>query len=200
MRKFSTEPGSEQGPEGLENILGGIQETVGRIKSAPDSGQGVIVDASLAPPTQPSLEGSYVRSLDEAANLLLNILTPSVRDYAFELADHTLHIPRWQLLLGSLAAQHECGTLQAPSIDPSWRQVTITPKAAICAIPSCQKEFAPKRFGEKYCSPKCGNEARRLEIDQIKKRRAAEIKFQKDQQRAQLGGGGDVDQSLIINS
>jgi hypothetical protein len=129
----------------------------------------------------------YSRSLDEAATLLLSQLVPSVRDFAFELAEITLKIPRWQLVLGAVLSQFESGNLQAPSIDPSWRQVEVAVGKSTCGLEECRKGFTPKRFGEVYCSPLCGAKARKKEIDRINKMKAEELNFRKKVEAAQMG-------------
>ena len=125
------------------------------------------------PPSTPSPQGvefppaigeTYHHSLDDAATLLINILTPAVRDYLFEMADVTLKIPRWQLLLGSALAQYESGNTASPSIDPSWRNIELAMGDSTCSLPSCGKKFIPKRYGQLYCSQGCGDEARRAEM------------------------------------
>lgn len=94
-------------------------------------------------------------SLEEAANLILSNLEPAVRDFAFEIADTVLKIPRWCLLLGSLLAQYESGTLVSPSIDPAWiSEKAVRDTTRVCA--HCYREFTPKRLNQKYCSNTCG--------------------------------------------
>ena len=129
-------------------------------------------ETTLGAPPQSVIGETYNRSLDDAANTILNLLQPSLKDYAFELADVVLKIPRWQLLLGSMVAQYESGNLTAPSIDPSWRQVELLQKDSVCANPLCGKIFSPKRFGQKFCSNECGNAVRKIEIEERKKREA----------------------------
>jgi len=48
--------------------------------------------------------------------------------------------------------------------------------------------FIPKRFGQLYCSPECGNLARKGEIDRINKGKAEELKFRKKVEAAEMGG------------
>jgi len=145
-----------------DEILGNV---AGGLSKAPTQTPTPLTYAEGASP-QP-IEGSFHGSLEEAANLLLTILPTSIRDYACELADITLKIPRWQLILGSLMAQQESGNLAAPSIDPSWRQVELLIKSSICE--HCKTEFPPKRQGQKYCSNKCGDLARGEEIQKQNK-------------------------------
>ena len=112
----------------------------------------------------PVVGETYSRSLDDAATLLINLLSPSIRDYAFELADVTLKIPRWQLMLGSMLSQYESGCLTAPSIDPSWRIAEAAMSDSICQLESCGKHFTPKRFGQRFCSQECGDADRRRTV------------------------------------
>ena len=140
-----------------EEILSTVQEGLSKPPTSP-----LPSPQTLAEGAPPAIEGSFHGSLEEAANLLLTILPNSVRDYACELADITLKIPRWQLLLGALMAQQESGTLAAPSIDPSWRQVELLIHTNTCE--HCHKEFQPKRQGQKYCSNACGDAERKIEI------------------------------------
>lgn len=101
-------------------------------------------------------------NLEEAANLLLSQLTDSVREFALEVADVVLKVPRWQLVLGSLLAQYQSGTLPSPWLDPSWRKETMEMHEYICANPNCSTiKFEPKRFGQIYCSNNCAIEHRR---------------------------------------
>ena len=53
----------------------------------------------------PSSVVSVKLGLNDAADILLSKLEPSIRSYAFEVADLVLKIPRWQLVLGTLMAQ-----------------------------------------------------------------------------------------------
>lgn len=129
---------------------------------------------------------TYSGSLDDAATLLLRQLVPSVRDFAFELAEITLKIPRWQLVLGAVLAQFESGNLQAPSIDPSWRHAEIAVGLSICK--ECKKSFTPKRFGQLYCTTQCGNLARKEEIARINKQKDDELKFRRKVEAAEMGG------------
>ena len=152
-----------------EEILGTVKEGLSK---SPTGNPTPLTNAEGAPL---SIEGSFHGSLEEAANLLLSIIPTSIRDYACELADITLKIPRWQLLLGSMMAQQESGNLAAPSIDPGWRQVEMLLKQSICQY--CKKEFPPKHAGQKFCSNLCGDKARGEEItrqnkfkDEIRKR------------------------------
>ena len=131
---------------------------------------------------------TYTGSLDDAASLLLRQLTPSIRDYALELADIILKIPRWQLVLGSILCQYESGNLQAPSIDPGWRQIEVAVGTSTCRLEGCKRVFVPKRFGQLYCSPECGNLARKGEIDRINKGKAEELKFKRKVEAAEMGG------------
>jgi hypothetical protein len=117
--------------------------------------------------------------LEEAANMILNQLTPSIRNYAFEVADLVIKVPRWQLLLGCLLAQHESGSMVAPVIDPAWRQMEIVEARATCE--ECKVEFLPKKFGQRYCSNQCGNLASARRIADIK---AAQKKMDEDGVRA----------------
>src|SRR3972149_871093 len=123
-----------------EEILGTVKEGLSK---SPTGNPTPLTNAEGAPL---SIEGSFHGSLEEAANLLLTILPDSIRDYACELADITLKIPRWQLLLGSMMAQQESGNLAAPSIDPGWRQVEMLIKESICHF--CKKGFPPKHSGQ----------------------------------------------------
>lgn len=159
-----------------EEILEGVRE--GLPPTYPSSS---LSTSELSPPL---IEESYHGSLEEAANLLLSILPSSIREYAVELADITLKIPRWQLILGSLMAQNESGNLTAPSIDPAWRQIELVIQKTICGYHACKKQFTPKRFGQKYCSTKCGDLMRGEEIAKHNKEREAfrekERKLEKD--------------------
>jgi len=132
------------------------------------------------------INDTYSGSLDDAASLLLRQLVPSIRDYAFELADIILKIPRWQLILGSVLCQYESGNLQAPSIDPSWRQIEVAVGTSTCG--QCGEIFIPKRYGQLYCSPNCGNLVRKGEIDRINKMKDEELKFRKKVEAVEIGG------------
>jgi hypothetical protein len=149
-----------------EEVLDGIKERFGT--SPPSS---LPTPDGLGDPSTPIIGETYSRSLDDAATLLLNILSPAIRLYVFELSDVTLHIPRWQLLLGSLMCQYESGNLTAPSIDPAWREVEAVIGKSICGLDTCKKQFIPKRFGQKFCSQQCGDIARGMEIKQRNKER-----------------------------
>ena len=160
----------------MKRVQLATEELLSNIKSEHHLEPGSIIPLSSPGDPTPIVGETYSRSLDDSATLVLNLLTPSIRDYAFELADITLKIPRWQLLLGSMLAQYEGGALTNPSIDPSWRQAESVMSDSICQLPSCQKHFIPKRYGQKYCGTACGDEARKADIIEMKrKKREAEI-------------------------
>jgi len=143
---------------------------------------------TLGGPAETPISDTYSGSLDDAATLLLRQLVPSIRDYAFELADIVLKIPRWQLVLGAVLMQHESGTLQAPSIDPSWRQIEVAIGRSICGYAKCKKEFIPKRFGEVFCSPECGVAKKKEEIAERNRRREMEMKMRRAEEKAIFQG------------
>ena len=120
-----------------------------------------IVDEALA-----SVTGIEEGALEAAANLLLAQFTPAVRGFAEEVADIVLKIPRWQLVCGSVLAQHEGGSLPAPSIDPAWIHETSETGMRECAF--CHETFTPFKAFQRYCSNVCGNAARREERDAIR--------------------------------
>lgn len=161
-----------------EDILGSVKEGLSKAPTQPPT---PLTNAEGAPQL---IEGSFHGSLEEAANLLLSIIPTSVRDYACELADITLKIPRWQLLLGSMMAQQESGNLAAPSIDPGWRQVELLIKESICQY--CKKSFPPKHSGQKYCSNQCGDKARGEAIKAQNKMRD-EIRKREEQAEREAG-------------
>jgi hypothetical protein len=96
-------------------------------------------------------------STEAAADILLSKLEPSIRNYAIELADLVLKIPRWQLVLGSLMCQYQSGSLVAPYIDPSWQVQQIAESSAKCE--KCGEVFIPKRLKQRFCSNACGSAA-----------------------------------------
>jgi len=136
-----------------EDVLAELKESIAVTPPTPTPDP-----STLGPSPTPIIGETYSGSLDDAATLLLNILTPSIRDYVIELAEITLKIPRWQMLLGALLAQYESGTLAAPSVDPSWRQIEAVAGKNFC--PECKKEFSPKRHKQVFCSTACGDQAR----------------------------------------
>lgn len=146
---------------------------------------------NLGPESINPINDTYSGSLDDAASLLLRQLVPSIRDYAFELADITLKIPRWQLVLGAVLSQYGSGNLQAPEIDPSWRQIEVASGTSICGkdtLDGCKKSFIPKRYGEMFCSPTCGNLARKRGIAEINQRKADELKVRRMVEKAEARG------------
>jgi hypothetical protein len=134
-------------------------------------GAGVPPDQTEGSPTPPIVEERISSALDDAANLILSQLTPSIREYATELADIVLKVPRWQLVLGAVLAQYESGSLPNIALDPGWRQIEITVGDSTCQ--ECQQKFTPKRMGQKFCSNKCGSLSQRRVIDEMKKKNAA---------------------------
>jgi hypothetical protein len=147
-----------------------LAELAGKLGGKTEEGPHIPSSLDELSPPEGEIGDRLGGELEEAANLLLSQLSPAIRDYAFELADLTLHIPRWQLALGAILSQYESGTLQAPASDPGWgRAVAIRERTAICQNPSCKKIFIPKRFGEKACSPACGTVLRKAVIDAHKK-------------------------------
>ena len=109
--------------------------------------------------TDASEDGLKLVELERAANLLLEVLIPKVSEFAKEVADIVLKIPRWQLLLGSLLAQYEVGRLASPSIDPSWRSGRPLVVTKICE--HCHTQFSPVKLRQRYCSNACGTLAQR---------------------------------------
>ena len=139
----------------VEQLIQGLGKAVEEaVDAAPPS-----TPVQGASPSQYTLSGT----LEEGADLLLQQLSPAIRDYAFEVADQVLHIPRWQLVLGSMLAQYEGGNLSTPATDPSWSAETVRQSSAICAF--CLKPFQPERFKQTFCSQTCGTAARKKEIE-----------------------------------
>ena len=165
-------------------VIESLEEKMQEPSSTPDPINPPPTD--LGPEPINPISDTYSGSLDDSASLLLRQLVPSVRDYAFELADITLKIPRWQLVLGAVLCQYESGNLQAPSIDPSWRQMEVVSGTSICAY--CKKSFVPKRYGQSYCSSACGTLARKDEIDRINLQKAKELEFRKKVEAAEMRG------------
>ena len=163
-----------------EEILGTVKGGLSKVP-APSPQTTPINQTEGAPPP---IEGSFHGSLEEAANLLMTVLPTSIKDYACELADIVLKIPRWQLLLGSLMAQQESGSLTAPSLDPGWRQVELLIQKSTC--PQCNQSFTPDHFGQLYCTNKCGNLARKVQID---KDNALKAKIREAEQKAMKAAG-----------
>ena len=118
-------------------------------------GEGVTSGSIIDSPTPLNdvRELSLNDRLEEAANLLLEQFQPSVKLFAMEVADIVLKIPRWQLLVGSMLAQHESGCLPAPSIDPSWAHERTDNKRT-CKF--CGQEFSPFKPFQDYCTNSCG--------------------------------------------
>ena len=97
----------------------------------------------------------FTAELEAATNLLMGQIMPELREFFNEVADVVLHVPRWQLMVGSVLAQHMNGSLPSPFIDPSWSNgVTLVFKKITCA--ECGEVFDPKRLGQTYCSNACG--------------------------------------------
>jgi hypothetical protein len=167
----------------MKRVQLATEELLSNIKSDHNLKPSPITPLSQSGGNSPILGESYSRSLDDAATVLINILSPSIRDYAIELADITLKIPRWQLLLGSMVAQYESGSLTAPTIDPSWRQAEAAMSDSICQLDTCGKHFIPKRFGQRFCSQECGDTQRKREIDEINKRRRLEEVLRRRRER-----------------
>jgi len=134
-------------------------------------GAGAPPDQTEGAPTPPVVEERVSSALDDAANLILSQLTPSIREYAMELADIVLKVPRWQLVLGAVLAQYESGSLPNISLDPGWRQIEITIGDSTCQ--ECQQKFTPKRMGQKFCSNKCGSLNQRKVIAAMRNKNAA---------------------------
>jgi predicted nucleic acid-binding Zn ribbon protein len=134
------------------------------------------VDQTEGESSRPLVEERMTSALEDAATLILSQLTPSIREYAMEIADIVLKVPRWQLVLGCVLAQQESGTLANPSIDPGWRQVEISLGTGTCK--ECGQPFPPKRMGQRFCSNKCGSAAQKkqIEIDREKKKREDEMR------------------------
>ena len=97
----------------------------------------------------------FTAELEAATNLLLSQLMPTLRDFFIEVADIVLKVPRWQLLLGSMLAKYQDGSLPSPFIDPSWANgVTIVLNKVQCE--ECGGVFEPTKLGQRFCSNACG--------------------------------------------
>lgn len=108
------------------------------------------------------------QGLEDSANHLLSVLTPSIRGRVIEVADIVLKIPRWQLILGSLIKCQNDGHLQSPFIDPSWVSLESIVRDSICEF--CGEKFKPIRYNQKYCSEPCGTESRKKLAEEQKAR------------------------------
>ena len=94
--------------------------------------------------------------LDEAAGTLLKQLP----DHLIELFDSICTeylMPRWQLVCGILLDVYMQGNLTAFTRDPDWEAGVTAKTLPKCG--ECQKEFTPKRLGQKYCCTDCGTKA-----------------------------------------
>jgi ribosomal protein S27AE len=105
---------------------------------------------------------------EAAADILLSKLEPSIRNYAIELADLVLKIPRWQLVLGSLMCQYQSGSLVAPYIDPSWQVQQIVESSSKCE--RCGETFVPKRLKQRFCCNECGSLAIRDALEKLERK------------------------------
>lgn len=118
----------------------------------------LILDEKVKEVPKPSKVGVEMsplsQQLDQASNLLLDQLQPSIRDFAKELAAIQLHIPLWHLIIGAVLSQYESGTLSAPSIDPSWQYEPPSMEPKKCEV--CGELFQPTKFGQRFCSHGCG--------------------------------------------
>ena len=131
---------------------GEVSETA--LESSPPITESPLVDAGTREETSPSFTTIQL-SPEAAADVLLSKLEPSIRNYAIELADLVLKIPRWQLVLGSLMSQYQSGSLVAPYIDPSWQVQQIVESSSKCE--RCGETFVPKRLKQRFCSNECGS-------------------------------------------
>lgn len=153
----------------------------------PQSLEPSTIEPSTSKP-QFAIEESQSRTLEESANLLISVLDASLRDYMFEIADLTLKIPRWQLILGAVVSQYQTGALIAPSIDPSWKDSNVLTKSSINFCEQCKKPFTPKRYGQRFCSNHCGDKSRFEDIKLMRAKREEELRVQRMIEKAQMGG------------
>jgi hypothetical protein len=128
------------------------------VDQTPNEGEPIII-SHMGLPINP------LEELEKAANLILALFPSGIREFAEEVADIVLKIPRWQLVAGSLLTQHDMGMLVSPTLDPGWRTMEKIPNGKeICTYPKCSlpnREFVPKRYGQKYCSNECSAEDRK---------------------------------------
>lgn len=118
--------------------------------------------------------------LAQATELLLSFVPTSIANYARELSDITLKIPRWQLLLGSFMAQYDSGMLPQPHLEPGWRRDESVNEAEVpkATCPYCQHDFIPKRIGQIYHDI-CGNRVRKAELEERRAKREETLKMER---------------------
>jgi Zn finger protein HypA/HybF involved in hydrogenase expression len=97
--------------------------------------------------------------MEQAATLLINQLPQNIRDFALEVSDIVLKIPRWQFVSGCMLARYEEGMLQAPSLEPGWVHDTMIEVRSVCEM--CGETFEPKRLKQRFCSNECGGKYNR---------------------------------------
>ncbi len=156
-----------------EEVLGELSDSLRAYSNESDLPQ-----PSISSESSPLQRSVYQSALEESGRQLISLLPVSIRDYMIELANITLKIPVWQLLLGSVMAQYESGNLAAPSIDPSWRQAELITGESTCHYHKCplpERKFTPKRIGQLFCSNSCGDgdrlEKRDLRRGQVEEKR-----------------------------
>jgi len=143
----------------IEDVLGGM---VKKFEFIPKIETNESTSVPFPQPERTESDESLNRTLEESANRILTLLSPSIKDYILEVADIVLKIPRWQLLLGTLISQYQSGNITAPYIDPAWQTMEVIAGSTICE--GCHQSFMPKRFGQKFCSEGCSLESRKAAI------------------------------------
>ena len=114
---------------------------------------------------------------DIGARLIMSVLTPPEINWIKEIAQKIHKRPIWQCFAGWFRYCHENSMAQAPLFDSQWdTKVDFGPGASTCALDECRQSFIPKRYGQMYCSTKCGAVVdKRLIVERIAKQEQPSI-------------------------
>lgn len=137
--------------------------------------------------------------MDIGIEISLPVLPKPEQDLFKEIARHN-HVSLWQAIWAQFRRAHENGMSFALILDPGWKSGDIYSLSPIICE-ECKKTFTPGRFGERFCSNKCGAEEERTRLglptieeqlvtikeDEAKKGRAVEAdQALRDQHKVEL--------------
>jgi len=100
--------------------------------------------------------------MDTGIEISLPVLPKPEQDLFKEIARHN-HVSLWQAIWAQFRRAHENGMSFALILDPGWKSGDIYSLSPIICE-ECNKTFTPKRFGERFCSNKCGAEEERARL------------------------------------
>ena len=122
----------------------------------------IVFDFLFAKGSIKKLTEHYIKIDDlesQAVNLINRTLPSYVKDFADDMCEMSLKIPRWQHLMGVYRLAFDMSLFPQPLLDPGWEEHADRVNS-MSKCPKCREMFKPGYIGQLYCSNKCGAEAR----------------------------------------